>query len=81
MSDIDMMETRKAFKILSDEIVNLHAEIERLQSILRHCVKGPNIVDIGGEMIGLHLMGDGESFAEIRAKAKRMPSSEPGEPS
>ncbi len=60
---------------------NAAEEIERLRDILRQCVKGPNAVDIGGETIGLHLMGDGESFADIRAKAKRMPSSEFGEPS
>lgn len=30
-------------------------ELERLKSIIRSCVHGAEIVDIGGELIGLHL--------------------------
>src|ERR1700723_705611 len=38
------------------------AEIERLRAILRRCVPGTDAMDIGGEMIGLHLRED-RSFA------------------
>ena len=30
-------------------------EIERLRNIIRSCVHGPEVVDLGGEAIGLHM--------------------------
>jgi uncharacterized protein YnzC (UPF0291/DUF896 family) len=38
-----------------EEQDELRAEIERLKDIIRSCVHGTEIVDIGGETIGLYL--------------------------
>lgn len=36
------------------EILEARKEIARLKDIIRSCVHGPEVVDIGGESIGLH---------------------------
>lgn len=44
------------------------SEADRLRAILRQCVRGADIVDLGnGETLGLHLAHKGESFADIKA--------------
>jgi hypothetical protein len=53
------------------EIESLKEEIERLRSLLRQCVPGPDVVEISpGEVLGLHLALKGESFADIRDRLR-----------
>jgi len=58
---------------LSDTAKAALAEIERLRDILRCCVRGPDIADLGnGEIIALHLPHKGGAgLSNLKQEIKR----------